>query len=204
MPEQHYIPRQDAEFLTFCRTLLSGVALNPAAYGVQPADVAPLQEAVAEFGQQLQHIDLLEAQRMAEVAGKRQQRRELEAAMRALAQKIQSDPTVEEHLKVEVGLPRRDRVPGTAAPVAPTKLVVEAQSNGVNELKWSRAGNPRNTEFLIEARIGSALEYGLVDVVRGARYTHSGVRPGTAIVYRVLARHSHQVSGPSNEAGAYL
>ena len=199
-----YIPHKDAEALVYCRTFVTVVANDPARFGVAPDEVAALQNVVGQFGQSLQHISQLEAERAAEVQQKNQLRKDMDARVRALVQRIQVQPGIEEAVKAQAGITLRDHIQSTASPVAPEQLVVEAQANGVNKLKWHRAGNPRDTEFLIEARLGAATEFTLIDVVRASYYQHEGVKPGEPILYHVRARHSGKVSEPSNQAGAYL
>ncbi len=90
-----------------------------------------------------------------------------------------------------------------SAPVPPTDLVASADAAGTNSLRWNGAGNASGIQFVIEARIGTALGYSLVDVVSATSYRHIDRTPGQPVLYRVRARRGSQTSDPSNIAGVY-
>ncbi len=85
----------------------------------------------------------------------------------------------------------------------PTRLVATGDASGTNRLTWERNGNPQGTQFVVEAKIGKADAWTLVDVVNATRYSHLGLAPGTPIRYRVRARRRGVASEPSNEASVY-
>ena len=199
-----YIPRRDSEAVIFYHTLLNALAVQPAAYGLEAEAVATLQARSDELRQTLDHMDQLNAERSAVAQQKRELRAQVEGGVRTLVQQIQADPAVTDHLKAQAGIPLPDMVLSHAAPVPPTDLTVDARANGEHFLKWKRSHNPQHTEFLVEAKMDGAQEFTLVDVVRAARYHHTGLKPGAEIVYRVRARHSGQTSEPGNQAGVYL
>jgi hypothetical protein len=80
---------------------------------------------------------------------------------------------------------------------------VNGYDNGTNALTGKRNGNAPGTQFVIEAMIGAATAYALVDIVTTTKYDYRNQKPGVRVVYRVRARKSGNTSDPSNQAIVY-
>ncbi|MBV9470318.1 MAG: hypothetical protein JOZ57_13860, partial [Abitibacteriaceae bacterium] len=179
-----YLPRKDADALTFVTTLAATLAANPASYGLTANDVTPLTNKANELGQALQDVDALKSAASAGVAHKEDIRAALESLVRPLVAQIQANPAVTAQLKTQAGLPVYDTTPSATAPQVPTDLVVQPQANGVHVLSWNRNGNLPGTQFIIEAKTGTATEFVRVDVITATSYEHPGQKAGVPVVYR--------------------
>jgi hypothetical protein len=137
------------------------------------------------------------------VAAKDTDRMELEALVRPLIRQIQENPIVTDQLRVEAGIPVRDTVRTTSAPVTPLDLVANADAAGTNVLRWSGAGNASGIQYVIEAQYGGVGAFNMVDAVTATTYRHVGRTVGQQVVYRVRARRGTMISDASNVAVVY-
>lgn len=88
-------------------------------------------------------------------------------------------------------------------PVAPTDLVVEGRSNGINYLRWKSGGNKPRTTYIIEAKIGAATEYVFIKATTKVRFEHKNQTPGIKALYRAKAVNADLESPFSNEGVIY-
>lgn len=116
---------------------------------------------------------------------------------------VKSNKTVPNSLIELLGLDANDNNLTTIVAVAPTDLVAEGRSNGINYLRWKSGGNKPRTTYIIEAKIGDAEDYVFISVTTKMRFEHKNQTPGVRVFYRVKAVHSEQESAYSNEAVIY-
>jgi hypothetical protein len=120
---------------------------------------------------------------------------DLKIAMRAA--KVSADKFV------EFGFDADDLVPSIITLSTPMDLVVQGYSNGTNELKFDRNGNKQGTTFLIEAKIGDALDYTIIGTTRKQSFKHTEQKPGVKTLYRTRAQRGDDFSEYSNVATVY-
>lgn len=120
-----------------------------------------------------------------------------------LNKQLKGNENVTSDLIESIGLESDDNVSSAIVPVAPTDLVVEGRSNGINYVKWKSGGNKPRTNYVLEAKIGDATEYVFVTVTAKTRYEHKNQTPGVRVLYRVKAVHNDLESACSNEAVIY-
>jgi hypothetical protein len=201
MPD--YIAKPDTDFAAQMTALIAVLAANEAAYGMAAGAAAPLSAALDTFDTALGTANTAKAAANVAVAAKDQARNDLEGLVRPLIRQIQENPIVTDALRSDAGIPIRDTVRTTSSPVAPSDLVATADAAGTNSLRWSGAGNASGIQFVIEAKVGSAPEFSIIDVVTATSYRHTDRVPGQAVLYRVKARRGSMTSDPSNIAGVY-
>ena len=89
-------------------------------------------------------------------------------------------------------------------PERPIELSARGFSNGINELRFTGNNLSGRVNYIIEARVGDAARFTIIGVSRQQRFKHTGVKPGTPILYRVYAQSARgMVSACSNEAVVY-
>ncbi len=201
MPD--YIPKQDRAALAFYTTLLAALAATPAQYGLVAADVTPLSTKRTTFSSALDDADSAKVAASTAVAAKDTALDDVESSVRALVARIQVDPAVSDASRSAAGIPIRDTVRTTSAPIAPRDLVASADAAGVNRLSWNSNGNSVGVQYVVEAKVSTAAEFTIVDVVTATTFHHGGRTAGVPVLYRVRARRGTQTSEPSNVSGVY-
>ncbi len=201
MPD--YIAKPDTDFDAQMVALIAVLAANEAAYGLSAGATSALSAALATFDSALTAANTAKAASNVAVAAKDQARNDLEGLVRPLIRQIQENPVVTDELRSQAGIPIRDTVRTTSAPVAPSDLVATADAAGTNLLRWNGAGNSSGIQFVVEAKIGTSPDFNIIDVVTATSYRHTGRTAGVPVLYRVLARRGSQTSNPSNIAGVY-
>ncbi len=116
---------------------------------------------------------------------------------------VKSDKAIPESLIELLGLDPDDNNFTPIVPLAPTDLVVEGRSNGINYLRWNNGGNKPRITYIVEAKIGEALVYSFVKATTKTRFEHKNQMPGVRAFYRVRAVHGDLESPNSNEAVVY-
>lgn len=102
-----------------------------------------------------------------------------------------------------VGLDAEDKNLTPIVPVAPTNLVVEGRSNGINYLRWENGGNKPRTTYIIEAKIADSAEFVFIKSTTKTRFQHKNQIPGVKVFYRIKAVHGEIESAYSNPAVIY-
>jgi hypothetical protein len=193
-----YIPKPDVEASALIERVVAAIEADEAAFGLLPADSLALRTKLDDFKAKLAASSAAKAAATNAVAAKDVSRVVLEDAFRPLVQRIQVNPAVADATKSGAGLPLRDTTRTTTAPIAPTDLVVVADGAGVNRLKWSANGNTSGIQYVVEAKIGAAVDYSTVDVRTSTTLEHGGRVVGQGVDYRVRARRGDALSAPSN------
>jgi hypothetical protein len=120
-----------------------------------------------------------------------------------LSKTIKVNPDVSDSNKILAGI-EPNKPPTYTPPVAPTDLMVNGYENGTNILKWNRAANKPETQFIIEFREAGAAEFVMLDSVTETTYTHTGRTPGVQCAYRIKAKRAGESSAYSNIAVVYM
>lgn len=116
---------------------------------------------------------------------------------------VKADPNVTDADKIAVGV-EPDKPPTRTPPVTPTDLVVNGYQDNRNALKWNRAGNKQNTQFIVEYLEAPETEFEYLATTTETTYEHKGAMPGKQCAYRVKAQRSGEESGYSNVAVVYM
>jgi hypothetical protein len=201
MPD--YIPKPDGDAVAYTDTLITALEADEVAFGILPADSLALRAAHTAFEDALNVANTKKGEAQIAVANKDTSRSGLEQALRPVVAQIQVNPVVTDANRVAAGIPIRDTTRTFSNPITPTDLVATADAAGTNSLKWSDAGNATGIQYVVEAKIGAAVEFVTVDVVTARTFRHTGRTPGQKVEYRVRARRGSAISDPSNVAVVY-
>jgi hypothetical protein len=183
--------------------LITALEADEVAFGILPADSLALRAAHTAFEDALNVANTKKGEAQIAVANKDAARTSLEGALRPVVAQIQVNPIVEDADRVAAGIPIRDTTRTFSNPITPTDLVAVADASGTNSLKWSDAGNATGIQYVVEAKIGTVMEFSTVDVVTARTLRHTGRTPGQKVEYRVRARRGAAISDPSNVAVVY-
>ena len=160
---------------------------SPAVYGITPEDATALEAQAAAFATHVAEVTAQKALLGAAVQRKDAARALVSKNYRALVARIQVNPAVSDAGRAAANIPVRDTVKTSAQPPAPMDLVVSPQANGTHFLAWNRGGADKNTDFLIEAKVGTATTWTLIGHSKGVNFEHKGQHP----------RRAHRVSRQS-------
>ena len=203
MTNTDILPRSDADLKTWAIGFVNAAEQNAADLGINGDELDALKEWRDGFADALVNVSAKRTAYTTAVGGKNASRAALESGARVVVRRIQANPNVTDETRKTLGIGVRDRVPSSHAPLAPTGLVVNGLASGTNVLKWNRGANAGGVLFVVEAKIGAATEFALVDVVKPTRYSHENQTPGVKAVYRIRARRGQTLSNPSSEGAVY-
>ena len=201
--ERDYIPAGDLEYQAWLVNLVTVANANLAALGLVAGDMTPVTTAKTPFDNAIPDVVTKKQALEQAVENKKTTRTNSVNSVRVVVRKIQANPAVSNALKAQLGITVRDTIPTPIVPTPPLALVARGLDSGTNVLNWARGENKRSVQFVIEANIGGAGTWVLVDVTSATKYSHLGQTPGVPVVYRVRARRGTTVSEPSNEASVY-
>ncbi len=201
MPD--YVPKPDRQAQSFTERVTTAIESDEAAFGLVAADSLALRAKQTAYSNALDANDAAQAAARVAVTEKDTKRSELEAFLRPLIQRAQLNPSVTDATKVAAGIPIRDKIRTSTAPIPPVGLVATANANGTAALKWGANGNASGIQFVVERKSGSATEFSTVDVVAATSWKDSAAPAGTHAEYRVRARRGGVTSEPSNVAPIY-
>ncbi len=200
---QDYIPSSDLDYQAWLLNFVTVANANLAALGLVAADMTPVTTAKTPFDAAIPDVVTKQKALSQAVQNKLAVRKTSVTSVRAVVRKLQANPAVTNALKAQLGITVKDTNPSPSAPVPPTDLVAHGLDSGTNMLTWKRNGNKSSVQFVIEAKIGTATDWTLVDVTTVTKYAHTNQKPGVKAIYRVRARRSTSISNPSNEAVVY-
>lgn len=203
MMQTDFLPRADDALRVWGENFLSVVKTSGEALPLTPDDLEVLRKRLADFQNTLAAQDAAKTGLRGMTTDKDDARARFGAEVRKLVRAIQGDAAVPVGLITNLGLKPHTGAHSHSAPVAPTKLIAQAASNGVHRLKWNRMGNKPNTTFLIEAQTGADPEWRIAGATTAANFTHSDQIPGVKITYRVRARRAGIMTAPSETAVVY-
>jgi hypothetical protein len=184
-------------------TALAALAAAPADYALVAADVTPLNTKLNTLSAALDAADAAKVAASTAVAAKDVALDDLVSDFRELVAQVQVNPAVSDASRAAAGLPIRDTVRTISTPITPNGLTASADASGVNHLSWNSNGNSVGVQYVVEAKVSTAAEFTIVDVVTATTFHHGGRTAGVPVLYRVRARRGSQTSEPSNVAGVY-
>jgi hypothetical protein len=202
MPSNYY-PSGNAEFLVWLDNFINVATTNKAALGITA-------EQITELTTMRDNLTTKVNDKAAKVEAAKAATTAAGSARRAVNEKVgfynkilKVNKTIDASLLAALGLNVEADGVGSIVPVAPTDLVVEGRSNGINYLRFKRAGNKSGVNFIVEAKIGGAAQFDFVAVIKKTRFEHKNQTPGVRAVYRVKAVHGDAESTYSNDAVVY-
>lgn len=198
-----FYPVNDAEFAVWLAILLNKASLNKTTLQVTEERLTALNEKLSTFNENLSLKQQKREESIAQTTLVSNLRKELNKEVSLLNSGFKAIDGLPPNILEELGLNINEGSVGNTTPVAPTDLVVTGTSDGVNSLKWSRSGNRQGTTFIIEAKIGNASSWTIIDAVTGSTYKHKNQTPGVTAQYRVKAKRGELESGFSNTAVVY-
>ena len=200
---QDYIPAPDLDYQAWLVNFVTVANANLAALGLVAGDMTPVTTAKTPFDTAIPDVVAKRQAFEQAVENKVTTRKASVSSVRTVVRKIQANPAVTNALKAQLGITVKDTVITPVVPVTPAELVVQGLDSGTNVLNWKRNGNKPSVQFMIEAKIGTAAAWALIDVTSATKFSHTGQTPGVKAIYRVRARRGTSVSEPSNEAVVY-
>lgn len=191
------------DLLAWLANFISVADENQAELGLTAADITELATMRGDLlGKFNDSVTKHEAAKASTVA--------LSQSKQTIAQRISSlnkifkgNTAVGKVLLESLGLKSNDTNLTPITAQAPSDLVVEGRSNGINYLKFNRNGNKPSVTFILEAKTGAETEYKFVTVLKKTRFQHKNQTPGVRVFYRVKTVHGEQESAYSNEAVIY-
>lgn len=195
------IPTKDALYSQWVLNFASVATANATILGLSSGQTSMFNALANAFEDAYDESQAAKVTSKAKTGQKDALRKSSETVFRNAAKMIGANMDVTAELKGDLGLKT------TTTPVSPinppTDLSATGYANGGNVLKWKRNSNSKRTTFLIEARIGSSINWTFVAVTTKTTFTHAGQTPGQQITYRVIAQRAESQSLPSNLAVVY-
>jgi hypothetical protein len=201
MPD--WVKKKDTEFAAQQATLKNALVADEAAYGITADQSAAVEAALTTFNTKLAAADAAKGALSVAVAEKDAARAAYEALVRPMMRLIQETPTVTNEARTNAGLPIRDVVRTSSAPIAPRELVATLPSPTSAGLAWNSNGNASGVQYVVEKRVNNVGDWSTVDVVSATRLVVSGLAAGIRVDFRVRARRKSMLSDPSNTAAVY-
>jgi hypothetical protein len=198
-----YILKPDMAFAGQMGTIVPALVAAPLDFGLTPDDVATLAALRTGFNNKLAAAEAAKAALATAIAEKDAARSALEAVLRPLIQRVQSAPGVNDETRRAAGIPVRDKIRSTIAPVAVIGLVATLDGANAAVLAWNSNGNASGIQYRIEKKLGGAGEWQLVDAVNPTRLRVTGLTPGQRVDFRVIARRGAATAESSNVASVY-
>ncbi len=201
MPD--YIPKPDRACQAFVERVTAAIEAAPGDFGLTAADATALRGKQTTYSDALDGTDAAQAAARVAVTAQDKARMDLEAFLRPLIQRAQLNPVVTDATKVAAGIPIRDKIRTSTAPIPPLALVATPAANGTCGLKWGANGNASGIQYVVERKQAPATEFTTVDVVPATSWKDSAAPAGTHCEYRIRARRGGVTSEPSNVAPIY-
>ena len=198
-----FYPANDAEFAVWFANLLAKATANKTILNLTGERLTALDTKLNGFNTNLALKQQKRDEATAQTTLVKNLRKDLNKEASLINNGVKGIEGLPPNLLEELGLKVSEGSVGTTPPVAPADLVVTGTSDGVNALKWNRSGNRQGTTFIIEAKIGAASVWTIIDAVTGSTYKHKNQTPGVTAQYRVKAKRGELESGFSNTAVVY-
>lgn len=199
----NYYPAGNAEFLVWLENFINAADVSKLLLNLTAAEITELQTLRADLLEKVNEKTTKQEAAKAAVTAMKQSRRAVNEKIGVLNKILKADKTLDAAVLESLGLSVNGSNGTPVVPVAPTDLFVEGRSNGINYLRFKRNGNKSGVNFIIEAKIGAAAQFGFVTVTKKTRFEHKNQAPGVRAVYRVKAVHGDLQSTFSNDAIVY-
>ena len=193
----------DAEFAIWLANFIAKAGVYQSELSIAPTEVEALQTDLEKFSLELNLKRQKKEESSAQTKLVEAERKKLNASLGLLNTRFKSLGTLPPNVIEELGLRVDDFVMTKRKPSAPTDLVVTGTSDGVNLLKWNRAGNRHGTLFVIEVKTGGSDVWVMVSAVTNSRFRHENQTPGVRAEYRIKAKRGETESVYSNRATVY-
>jgi len=200
---QSFYPDNAGEFIAWLENFIQVAQANMAELGLVADDITELENLRSDLTEKL---NAKVAKREASVAATTDFNLTHKSAKEKVGgfnQFFKSKKNVTSVLLEALGLNANDANLTPIVPVAPSDLVVEGRSNGINYLKFNRNGNKSTVNFVIESKTGDETAYKFVTVTKKTRFQHKNQTPGVRVFYRVKAVNGDFETEFSNEAVVY-
>lgn len=198
-----FYPTNDAQFSVWLGNFIAVANANLTALGMTTADITALTALKTDLDAKVAAAQTAQEAAVAATAARKVARKAVNDSVGPKGRIIGENPAISNALKEELGLRVRDTTPTPIIPVPPTDLAAQGLANGVNVLKWKSGGNKPGTLYIIEARIGAAAAFTMIDTVTSTRYEHKNQTPGVRVFYRIKAKRASSESNYSTEAVVY-
>ena len=198
-----YYPREDAAFLTYTQNADSVLENNLTEFGISQDKYDKFHTNVSAYGTKLAAHVATQAAAKGATDEKNLSKRELLVSLREIVNIVSANLDAPNYLKEEAGFPVHDKIPTDLIPYLPVNLTVKGYADGTNESNWDKGENKPGCLYVIEAMIGDATEFSVVDTITATKYAHKNQKPGVRAIYRVRAKRKNLISDPSNEAAVY-
>lgn len=192
----------DVELLAWMDNFVTVATPAPEEYGVTAAQVTSLSTKADDLREKIAARQTADDAAKAAVKSQQGSRKNAEPDVSYLNTIIKANKNISDPNKEAAGIdvPKpRTKTP----PIRPEDLVVNGYEDGRNVLKWSRAGNKSNTQFIIENKFEDETNFAYLATTTETKYEHRGVKAGRRCAYRVKAQRSGEESTYSNEAIVY-
>lgn len=195
------IPKQDAAYNAWITNFVSVATANATLLNLTVGQTTTLNGLATAFSTAYDDSEGSKITTKSKVALKDSMREASEGQIRVTAKVINANPSISNSLKADLGI---TIAPAPAGPVGPpSDLLVVGYDNGVNKLSWSRNGNGEGTAFILEARIGTSVNWSYVGMTTKTKFSQMEMTPGEQVMYRVVAQRDDIQSAPSNVAIVY-
>lgn len=198
-----WIAKPDIDFSAQAVVTVGALVATPTAYGLVSGDVEDLEALRAAFAAGMATVYDAKAALTNAAAAKDTARGALEAALRPLVQRAQLATVTTDDARRAAGIPVRDTVRTSAAPIAPAGLVATLNGGVAADLVWNSNGNSPGIMYVIEKKATGDADFSLVDVVPTTRYAIGGLVAGVRCEFRIKARRGPVTSESSNVAVVY-
>lgn len=198
-----YYKMNAAELAVFLSNFNTVADLNKSELNITSATLVELQAVKADLDARLTDRQAKQEAAIAATTALNQAVKTANSLIGSVNISVKSNKTVSASLIEALGLDANDDSFTTNVPVAPTDLIVEGRSNGINYIKWNAGGNKPRTTFILEAKTGNSADYAFVKALTKTRYEHKNQTPGVRVFYRVKAVSGDLESAYSNEAVVY-
>ena len=198
-----FMPRGKTQLQAWLANFNTVASANMATLGLTTADITALNGTTGGFTSSVAVVKTAKANLKAATQGELGATKTVNATVRGIVRRIQSNAAVAPALKASLGINPRTAVKNHAPPVTPTGLTAEGFRTGVNRLNWNRTGNKPNTIFVVQAQIGASAEWVEVGSKNATKFDHIGQTPGVKVAYRVLATRADMASVPSPSVTLY-
>jgi hypothetical protein len=196
-------PSNDAEFAVWLANFVNKATTYKTELKLNPAQITALETKLTAFNSNLALKQQKKEESVAQTALVSNARADLNKDVGLLNTGFKGIDGLASNILEEMGLNPNESSFGGSTPSAPADLVATGTSDGTNSLKFSRGGNRQGTTFIIEAKIGDATAWTMIDAVTGSNYKHKNQTPGVKVQYRVKAKRGDLESGFSNTAVVY-
>ncbi len=195
-----WIKKPDGEFAGQMGVTVPALVATPEDFGLVAADVATLGALRTAFEDKLAALAVAKAAVATATAEKDAARGALEATLRPLVQRAQASPVTTDDNRRLAGIPVRDNVRTSSAPIPPSQLVAAAEGSSGALISWNSNGNASGILYVLEKRVNNVGEWLLVNVLAPTKFRITGLAPGVRVDFRVRARRGQVDSEPSNVA----